>query len=54
MTIKKVKGGYRIKHCKSGLRGYIKATPKPVSEEKAHEIHAAIMAKQPKKKKKKE
>lgn len=44
MMIKKVKGGYKIKHCKSGKKGYIPATKKPVSKKKAGQIHRAIMA----------
>ena len=44
MTIEKVKGGHVIKHCKSGKKGRIPATKKPVSKKKAGEIHRAIMA----------
>lgn len=44
MTIKKVQGGYRIKHCGKGLRGYVKATPRPVTKKKAESIHRAIQA----------
>ena len=49
MTVKKVKGGYKIKHCRSGKKGYIKATPKPVSKKKAMSIHRAIMVNKKKK-----
>ncbi len=42
--IRKVKGGYKIYHCKSGKKGVIKATPHPVSKRKAKKIHRAIMA----------
>ena len=42
--IAKVKGGYVIKHCKSGKKGKISATKKPVSKKKAQKIHRAIMA----------
>lgn len=44
MTIRKVKGGYKIMHCKSGKKGAIPATKKPVSKKKAQKIHRAIMA----------
>ena len=44
MTIRKVKGGYKIYHCKSGKKGPINATKKPVSKKKALKIHKAIMA----------
>jgi hypothetical protein len=40
----KVKGGWKIKHCRSGKRGFIRATKKPVSKRKAIRIHRAIMA----------
>ena len=42
---KKVKGGYVVVHCHGKNKGKrIAATKKPVSEEKADAIHAAIMA----------
>jgi len=45
MTIKKVgKGKAVITHCKSGKKGRIAATKKPVSVKKAGKIHRAIMA----------
>ena len=34
MTIRKVKGGYKIMHCKSGKRGSIAATKKLFQKEK--------------------
>lgn len=40
----KVNGGYRIKHCKSKGRGFISATPKPISKKKAMTIHGAIFS----------
>ena len=49
MTIKKVKGGYKIYHCESGKKGPIKATKKSVSKKKAQSIHRAIMANKGKK-----
>ena len=48
MVVRKVKGGYKIKHCRSGKTGYIKATPKPVSKKKAKSIHRAIMSRKKK------
>jgi len=43
MAVRKVKGGYKIMHCKSGKRGTVAATKKPVSKRKALKIHKAIM-----------
>jgi len=48
MVIKKSGKGYKVYHCKSGKKGPIKATPKPVSKKKAQKIHRAIMAKKKK------
>lgn len=50
--IKKSGKGYVIVHCSGKNKGKrIKATPKPVSKEKAGQIHRAIMVNKAKRRK---
>lgn len=40
--IVKVKGGYKVKHCSSGKKGYL--SKKPMSKKKAMAQHRAVQA----------
>jgi hypothetical protein len=49
VTVRAVKGGYKVAHCSSGKKGYL--SKKPKTKKAAQRQHRAVMASKRKRKK---